>query len=454
MGKKKKTKYTSIGGQALMEGIMMRGPHKTAMAVRRADGTIQIEEVSQKAQTVWNKIPIIRGVAAFIDSMSTGTKTLMRSAEFVLEDEEQKYNEELASVQLAEMPPFEKPERLPDEKKKDYKQRVKDEKRKYNDKKSTIKERAKIEKKVDKINAKYDPKIEALRAEFEANETELAAKNERKLASLSEKKKAAFSEKSAAQAAKRRERFEKDEKALADKKQDLIDIAKGLKEDDRFFMQIIMLLSTVLGFGFAILLFFFLPTWIYTGIKDYLLVWLGAENVRSFLSSTTVWQSVFEGILKIFIFVLYVKLCSGMTEIKRLFSYHGAEHKTIFCYEAGEELTPENAKKFKRFHPRCGTSFLIIMMVVGIFVGIFIPRSLGAILRPLIKLALVPLIMGIGYELLKLCGRHDNIITKIISAPGMWMQHLTVFEPDEQQLECAIAALKEVIPENPDDDKI
>ena len=140
-----------------------------------------------------------------------------------------------------------------------------------------------------------------------------------------------------------------------------------------------------------------------------------------------------------------------MKDIRRTFMYHGAEHKTIFCYEQGLELTVENVRKQKRFHPRCGTSFLIIMMLVGILVSFVIPAGLPVPLRALIKIAFVPLIMGIGYELIKFAGKHDNTFVRIISAPGMWLQHITTLEPDDDMIECAIAAMEKVIPDDGSD---
>ena len=149
-----------------------------------------------------------------------------------------------------------------------------------------------------------------------------------------------------------------------------------------------------------------------------------------------------------------------MEDIKRTFMFHGAEHKTIFCYEQGLELTVENVRKQRRFHPRCGTSFLILMLLVGIFVSFFIDPlymlifnvgEMPTILRVLVKLLLLPLIVGIGYELIKIAGRHDNMFTRIISAPGVWLQHITTKEPDDSMIECAIAALEKVIPENDSD---
>jgi uncharacterized protein YqhQ len=148
-------------------------------------------------------------------------------------------------------------------------------------------------------------------------------------------------------------------------------------------------------------------------------------------------------------------LVSLMKDIRRTFMYHGAEHKTIFCYEKGMPLTVENVKKQSRFHPRCGTSFLILMLLVSIVIGLFIPPTFAGInptlytvIRAAIKLLLIPLTMGVGYELLKFAGKHENIVTRIISAPGMWLQHITVREPDDDMIECAIRAFLAVIPEN------
>ena len=140
-----------------------------------------------------------------------------------------------------------------------------------------------------------------------------------------------------------------------------------------------------------------------------------------------------------------------MKDIKRTFSYHGAEHKSIACYEQGLELTPENARKCSRFHPRCGTSFLFVMLLISIIVGMFIPEFSHAWIRSLVKLATLPIIMGVGYEFIMLAGKHDNLFTRIISAPGVWLQHITVFKPTDDMIECAIAAMKEVIPEDNSD---
>ena len=203
-------------------------------------------------------------------------------------------------------------------------------------------------------------------------------------------------------------------------------------------MNFVVGLGSVLGIGLAVVLFFMVPTMLFN-----LLVRLAGEQISG-------WRSVFEGLLRIAIFAGYVALVSRMPDIKRTFQYHGAEHKTIFCYENDLPLTVENVRPQKRFHPRCGSSFLIIMLLVGVVVGFFIPFE-NPVLRTGCKLLCLPIIMSIGYELIKLCGKHDNVLTRIISAPGLWMQRLTVFEPDDKMMEAAIAAMEAVIPENGED---
>ena len=212
-------------------------------------------------------------------------------------------------------------------------------------------------------------------------------------------------------------------------------------------MAAIMVIATVLGFALAIGLFIWLPSFLYNLIAKYTPADWG-------LSANRYLRSVFEGVLKIAVLVLYMALVSLMKDIRRTFMYHGAEHKTIFCYEKGMPLTVENVKKQRRFHPRCGTSFLILMLLVSIVIGIFIPPTfeginptLYTVIRAAIKLLLIPLTMGIGYELLKFAGKHENIVTRIISAPGMWLQHITVKEPTDDMIECAIKAFIAVLPD-------
>lgn len=201
---------------------------------------------------------------------------------------------------------------------------------------------------------------------------------------------------------------------------------------------IVMGVASVLGVGLAILLFFFLPTVLFNLLQRLVPVEIAG------------WRSVFEGVLRIAIFVGYILLISLMPDIKRVFQYHGAEHKTIFCYEADLPLTVENVRKQGRFHPRCGTSFLILMLLLGIIVGFFIPFS-NPILRTLTKLLCIPVIMNVGYEVQKLCTRHPGRLSSIITAPGLWMQRITVREPDDKMIEAAITAMSAVIPENGED---
>ena len=220
----------------------------------------------------------------------------------------------------------------------------------------------------------------------------------------------------------------------------------------KWMMTLVTVLSTVLGFAVAIALFVWLPSKLF--------VWTLAPHVTSLSEALqSLIKSVFEGILKILILVGYMAAISLMKDIRRTFMYHGAEHKTIFCYEAGLPLTVENVRKMRRFHPRCGTSFLILMLLVSIFISFFIdPISIaisGSVLpvalRVIVKILLIPLIVGIGYELIKFAGRHDNWLTKIISAPGLALQRITVFEPTGEMIECAIKAVEVVIPEDDSD---
>ena len=217
---------------------------------------------------------------------------------------------------------------------------------------------------------------------------------------------------------------------------------------------IIMAIAMVFGIVLSISLFIMLPSFIYKWLSELFPI---LQPKSAALSSLV--KSAFEGVLKIVILIAYMALVSLMKDIRRTFQYHGAEHKTIFCYEDGKALTVENVKAERRFHPRCGTSFLILMLLVGMFVSFFIdPLSIAitggvppTMIRALIRLLLLPLIMGVGYELIKFAGRHDNLFTRIISAPGVWLQHMTVFEPTDDMIECAITAFKEVIPEDDSD---
>ncbi|MGN0660211.1 MAG: DUF1385 domain-containing protein [Oscillospiraceae bacterium] len=202
-------------------------------------------------------------------------------------------------------------------------------------------------------------------------------------------------------------------------------------------MGIITTISMFLGIALAVLLFVYLPTWIVSLFG----------NVGPF-------KALLEGIIKIAILILYLWLTSKMKDMKRTYEYHGAEHKTIACYEAGEELTVENVKRQRRFHPRCGTSFIFLVLIVGIVIFSFLFSSVdNTWLRMALRLLTLPLIVGVSYELIKIAGRYDNIVTRIISAPGMALQRITTNEPDDSEIEVAIAAFKAVAPEEDEDDR-
>ncbi len=297
-------KKTSIGGQALIEGVMMRGPEKTAMAVRHVSGHLVLEEMDNPVnkRPKWTKWPFIRGLFGFVDSLVYGYKCLMRSAELSGLDEEDK------------------------------------------------------------------PKT-----------------------------------------------------AEEEKKQHRL-------------MSWLMVVASVFGVALSLLLFMWLPIQLFS--------WLTTAFPAM---NTPYWRGIFEGVLRIVIFLGYLLAVTQMKDIRRTFQYHGAEHKSIFCYEKGLPLTVENVRAQQRFHPRCGTSFMILMLLIGVVISILIPVSVPW-LRTLVKLALLPVSVGVGYELIKLAGRVDNALTRAISLPGMWLQHLTTKEPEDGMIECAIAALTAVIP--------
>ena len=209
---------------------------------------------------------------------------------------------------------------------------------------------------------------------------------------------------------------------------------------DKLFDAILVPLATVLAVALALGLFVVLP------MKLWTLITSGAPEIQQNYYA----RACFEGVMRIALFVGYVWATSLMKDIRRTYQYHGAEHKTIFCYEAGLPLTVENVRPMCRFHPRCGTSFMVLMLIVGIIVSMFI-RVDNLVLRTVCKLLTFPIVVGVGYELIKLAGRTDNLFTRIISAPGKWLQHVTTREPDDSMIECAIAAMNKVIPEDGSD---
>ena len=196
--------------------------------------------------------------------------------------------------------------------------------------------------------------------------------------------------------------------------------------------KLIVGIAVVLGIALSLFLFLFLPTFI--------------VGLFPAVKADFYWRTLLEGILKLVIFFIYLILCSKMKDMKRLFAYHGAEHKTIFCYEKGLPLTVENVRPQPRLHPRCGTSFIFVVIIISIIAGSFIHVS-DTLLRMGLKFLMLPLIVGLSYELNRWVGRHDNMCSAILSWPGKQFQRITTNEPDDEMIECAIRALELVIPE-------
>lgn len=211
-------------------------------------------------------------------------------------------------------------------------------------------------------------------------------------------------------------------------------------------MGVLTAVASVIGVGLAFLLFFYLPTVIVDFINK-----LAGESLNNF-------RALFEGIIRMAIFVLYIAAVSLMKDIKRTFMYHGAEHKTIFCYEKGLELTVENVKKQSRFHPRCGTSFIFVIIIISVIISsalsIFTDLRDNTLLWMVAKIMILPLVTGLSYEFIRYAGKHDNVFVKILAAPGLWMQRLTTKEPDDSMIEVALEAFKAVIPKEQKEDSV
>lgn len=306
---------SKIGGQALIEGIMMRGIDTEAMAVRLPDGSIDLEQWKLPKAKWYQKTPFVRGPVNFVTTLIDGYKCLSKSADKSLQEEN------------------ENPSKL--------------------------------------------------------------------------------------------------EKWLEEKLGDKL-------------MSAVMFISGVLGVALALALFIYLPALATRGLA---MLFPGLDDIY-------ILKNVIEGVIKIGIFILYIWLTSLLKDIRRTYEYHGAEHKTISCYEAGDELTVENVKKHTRFHPRCGTSFIFLVLFISIIVNtLFMLPWEQVWLRALLKLCVLPIIVSIAYEVIKLNGKYDNIITKIISAPGLWIQRLTTREPNDSQIEVALAAFIPCIPEDKEQDR-
>lgn len=299
---------TKMGGQAVMEGIMMKGEKKTALAVRLPNGDIEIETKKTKTYGKWMKIPIVRGVVAFVDSLIYGVGTLMDSAE-ILEDND----------------------------------------------------------------------VE----EYEKGRFEIWFEN----------------------------KF-------------------GAKK----LWNLMIALSVIMALAFTVGVFIILPT--------------GAVSIMKLFTDSVFWLNFVEGVFRIALFVAYVWAISFMPDIRRVFRYHGAEHKTIHAFENGLELTPANCAAFPTLHPRCGTSFLMFVFIIA-FALHFLLGWPSLWLRILSRLLLLPVIAGLSYELLKWAGRSDNWLVKILSLPGLLLQKITTKEPDDSMLEVAIAAVNAVLDDKP-----
>ena len=304
---------TKMGGQAVMEGIMMKGEKKTALAVHLPDGSLHISTETTKSYGRWMKIPLVRGVVAFADSLVYGTKTLMKSAQ-ILEEAD-------------------------------------------------------------------DEEVEVSRLEQWL---------EKKFGS------------------------------------------KGL-------WNIMVYTSVILALAFTIGVFIILPT--------------GAVNLMKHVTDDPLWLNLVEGILRIALFIAYVWAVSFMPDIRRVFQYHGAEHKTIHCFENGLELTPANCRQFPTLHPRCGTSFLMFVFIIA-FALHFLLGWPSLAFRIISRLLLLPVIAGVSYELLKWAGRSDNIVVKVLSLPGLYLQKITTKEPDDEMLKVAIAAVDACMDEEPPGERI
>lgn len=297
---------TSIGGQAVMEGIMMRGLDRTAIAVRLPDGTIRLKTQMNKKRSSVYKIPIIRGIVAFFSSLVVGTKTLMISADMIEEYYDNEEEEEPGKFEKWFMDNF-------------------------------------------------------------------------------------------------------GEKAL---------------------WNFLIYFSVFIAVLVSVAIFVLLPTVVIGFLSNYI--------ESSFL------LNLIEGIFRLGLFLLYIVVIANMKDIKKVFQYHGAEHKTIHCFENGLDLNPENAQTFYTLHPRCGTSFLMFVVVIAILIFSLLGWP-NIWMRILSRIVLIPLIAGLSYELLKWAGRSDNIIVRILSMPGLWLQKLTTKEPSYDQLEVAICAMKAVL---------
>ncbi len=427
-------KYTSIGGQALIEGVMMKSSEKTAMAVRTADGGIDVSYLPQNSVRDKYKVfalPVIRGVAAFAESMIGGYKAMMKSADISgLTDLEEtpksagrKKTAETAAAgdgteeatETAEADNARESDTEPDQ----------------GDKTETAKENE-FEKADNTGKSDEEPD--------QGDKTETAKENEFEKADNTGKSDEEPDQGDKTETAKENEFDKTDNTGKPDINSDKADKEETAKT-------VVSVVSAVLGVALAVVLFMLLPRLAAGGLQK-------LSGVR--FSSAA--RAAIEQAIKLVVLVAYMWAVSLIKDIRRVFMYHGAEHKTIFCYEHNKPLTVENVRRERRFHPRCGTSFMILMILVSFIVStavqlIFKGVYENAAVWVAVKILMIPLVCGLGFELLRVCGRHDNLFTKIVSAPGMWLQRITTKEPDDGMIETAIAALRACEPETPDVDR-
>lgn len=333
-------KYSGIGGQAVMEGVMMKNGRDYAVAVRTPSGKIEINKDKTKGnrETV-NKIPLVRGVVAFVDSLVLGISTLMLSASY--------YEEEFTGEKAEDA------------------------------------------------------------EEGAAQSAEKAEESQEEAAQSAEKEDAT-------------DEVVVHDKTLEDDKADGKE-----KKGQAIEIVVTVMISTVV----ALALFLLLPY----AVSKLLTNWIGYPSLLALI----------EGVVRVGVFILYVFAISHMPDIKRVFMYHGAEHKCINCIEHGLELNVENVKSSTRFHKRCGTSFLVIVLIISIIVFMFIKFD-NNFIQLGCRLLLVPVIAGISYEFLRLAGRYDNWFVNALSRPGIWVQHLTTVEPEEEMIEVGIKSVEAV----------
>lgn len=429
-------KMTSIGGQALMEGLMMIGPKAMAMAVRLPNGQIHVETAPIGKSSQAAKIPFIRGSVKIFRQMITGTRYLLRSAQFIEDDIKQENTDNsLATIKSgnsADSLTINAPdssvvdildnqigittENSTDNKINDFIDNndylVDDNVKIFDDNPvdDNVNNFTAVSIDDDNVDILSSP-IDGLVPDIEMDPLipiEVSAKL--------------------------------NSKALKDKKKKEKE-DKGSGRFEQFLMkntEVLLYFSAIFGIFLSVGMFILLPN-----LLTNLTIGFWIDKNASIMNSVI--YSLFEGVLRITIFIAYLAIVSNMKDIRRVWMYHGAEHKTISCYESGMPLTVANVRGFSKHHPRCGTAFMFIILIISIIIFSFVPK-INIILDLLIRLACVPILASLAYEVIHWSARHDNILTKALSWPGLMLQRLTTKEPDDSMMEVAIAAMLPVIP--------